>query len=74
MKNILVAFLMIMLFSCQNNLNNTPAADSVNAIEDHPLQDTSVAPFPDGYAPPNADVDTSVRVKDSIRRAGSSKH
>lgn len=60
-----------MFFSCQNNLKNTPAADTVNAIDDRPLQDTTVAPFPDGYAPPNADVDTSARVKDSIRRADS---
>jgi protein-tyrosine phosphatase len=69
MKNILFLFLLVMFFSCQTNPEDKSATDSMNAIEDRPLQDTSVAPFPDGYAPPNTDIDTSARVKDSIKKA-----
>ena len=38
----------------------------MNAIEDHPLQATQVAPFPDGYAPPNTEIDSSQKTKDSV--------
>jgi hypothetical protein len=69
MKNIVFVFLMIMFFSCQDSLKNTPPEDSTNAIEDHPLQDTSVAPYPDGYAPPDTKVDSSQKTKDSARAA-----
>lgn len=55
-----------MTFSCSNNSDKENNTDSMNAIEDHPLQDTQVAPFPDGYAPPNDSIDSSQRVKDSV--------
>ena len=66
MKNILVLILAITFFSCGSNTNNNAVTDSANAIEDHPLQDTQVAPFSDGYATPNAKVDTSQNKKDSL--------
>lgn len=73
MKNYLFIFYILAFFSCSMSSDKKPGPDSINAIEDRPLEDTTVAPFPDGYAPPNADIDTSARVKDSIRRADSSK-
>jgi hypothetical protein len=69
MKNFFLAILVITVFGCagnSNNDNNDAGADSANAIEQHPLQDTQVAPFPDGYATPNAKVDTSQHIKDSL--------
>lgn len=72
MKNYLFIFCMLVFFSCSTGTDKKPGPDSMNAIENRPLEDTTVAPFPDGYAPPNADIDTSARVKDSIRRANSS--
>jgi len=66
MKNFLSPFLIFIFLSCSGTSNNVSSTDSANAIEDHPLQDTQVAPFPDGYAPPNTEVDTSKRIKDSI--------
>ena len=67
MKNFCLLILVITFLSCGGNANNNNAAtDSANAIEDHPLQDTQVAPFPDGYATPNAKVDTSQNKKDSL--------
>lgn len=66
MKNVFLLMLTLTFFSCANNSNNTPAPDSANAIEDHPLLDTQVAPFPDGYAPPNTKIDTSQAKKDSL--------
>ena len=73
MKNYLFIFCMLVFFSCSAGTDKTPATDSMNAIEDRPLEDTTVAPFPDGYAPPNTEIDTSERVKDSIRKADSSR-
>ena len=67
MKNLLFVFVMLIFFSCSGNSNKTPTTDSMNAIEDHPLQDTSVAPYPDGYAPPNTNVDSSQKTKDSVK-------
>ncbi|MEP6683512.1 MAG: hypothetical protein ABJA35_09640 [Parafilimonas sp.] len=69
MKNIFFIFLTLIFVSCSSNTNKQTTGDSVNAIEQHPLQDTTVSPNPDGYAPPNTTVDTSQRVKDSINRA-----
>lgn len=65
MKKILV-IVTVIFFSCSGSTNNTEVKDSANAIEDHPLQDTQVAPFPDGYATPNAKIDTSENKKDSL--------
>jgi hypothetical protein len=59
---------MFLSFSCNNNADTSSTTDSMNRIEDHPLQDTIVAPFPDGYAPPNTEIDSSEKTKDSARR------
>jgi hypothetical protein len=68
MKNIFLSILAVIFFGCNNNSSdNKPVYDSANAIEDHPLEDTQVAPFPNGYAPPNTKIDTSESKKDSIR-------
>ena len=67
MRHLIFIFLMLSLLSCSNNTKeNSSTTDSINAIEDHPLQDTQVAPFPDGYAPPNAEIDSSQKTKDSV--------
>jgi hypothetical protein len=66
MKAFFLSILVVTILSCGNSTNNNASADSANAIEDHPLQDTQVAPFPDGYATPNAKVDTSQNKKDSL--------
>ena len=55
MKNILFIGLVSLFFSCSGNGNNTSTHDSNNAIEDHPLQDTSVDTMMNGYAPPHTD-------------------
>jgi len=70
MKNIFFIFLTLIFVSCASNTDKQTTADSANAIDQRPLQDTTVSPNPDGYAPPNAEVDTSQRVKDSINKAG----
>ncbi len=71
MKNIYLLILTITFLSCAGNTDKNVSTDSANAIEDHPLQDTQVAPFPNGYAAPNAKIDTSKRIKDSL---ASTKH
>ena len=48
-----------MFLSCSSNTGKTSGTDSMNAIEDHPLQDTTVDTLPNGYAPPNDSIDTS---------------
>lgn len=72
MKNLLVVF-MLMCTACGSHTIDEGTKDSINAIEDHPLLDTSVSRIPDGYAPPNADIDTSKRIKDSIKASDSAK-
>jgi len=69
MKNIFPVAFAVILAGCNNNVNNKVAPDSMNAIEDHPLQDTNVGSHPDGYAPPNTNMDTSKERKDSIQAA-----
>ncbi|MEP6467045.1 MAG: hypothetical protein ABJB05_12120 [Parafilimonas sp.] len=69
MKHIIFIFLALGFCSCSSNTNKKTDTDSANAIEQHPLMDTMVSPNPNGYAPPNATVDTSQRVKDSINGA-----
>lgn len=69
MKNYFIAIVLLAALACSNNSSNKSTPDSINAIEDHPLQDSQVSAFPDGYAPPNAEIDTSQRVKDSIKAA-----
>jgi len=71
MKNFIYLFSIVMAFGCGGSTSNSSTPDSINAIEQHPLQDTTVSPNPDGYAPPNTDIDTSQNIKDSI---DSSKH
>ena len=68
MKNFFLSILVVTFFGCGGNSNNNTSTgtDSANAIEDHPLQDTQVAPFPDGYATPDAKIDTSQNKKDSL--------
>ncbi len=66
MKNFFLSILVIIFFGCAGNSNNNTAPDSVNGIEDHPSEDTQVAPRPDGYATPNAKTDTSQNIKDSL--------
>ena len=73
MKNYLFIFCMLILFSCSSGSDKSPGLDSIDAVGDGTEEDTTVGAFPDGYAPPNAEIDTSARVKDSIRRADSSK-
>jgi len=58
---------MLLSFGCGSSSNKSSTTDSMNKIEDHPAEDTSVAPYPDGYAPPNAKIDSSEKTKDSIR-------
>lgn len=66
MKNIFFVFILMAMFSCSNNSGSSEGTDSMNRIDDRPIPDTQVAPFPDGYAPPNADMDTSQEKKDSL--------
>jgi len=67
MKYFIFIFLMLLSFGCSTNSNKSSTTDTMNGIEDHPAQDTSVTPRPDGYAPPNAKIDSSEKTKDSIR-------
>jgi len=66
MKNFFLSILAVTFLGCGSNTNNNTTTDSANAIEDHPAQDTQVTPRPDGYATPNATVDTSQNKKDSL--------
>ena len=66
MKNFFLLILVVTFLGCGSNTNNNTTTDSANAIEDHPSEDTQVAPLPDGYATPNATVDTSKNKKDSL--------
>ncbi len=65
MKNILLIGLISLFFGCSGNTGNTSTRDSNNAIEDHPLQDTTVDTIPNGYAPPH--TDSNSLNKDSAR-------
>lgn len=64
MKNIFFSCLILFVYSCSGNSGNTSTHDSANAIEDHPLQDTSVDTMMNGYAPPN---DSNAMKKDSTQ-------
>ena len=66
MKNVFILLFTIIFFSCGGSSQKAPVTDSANAIGGPPAEDTQVAPFPDGYAPPNADIDTSKKIKDSL--------
>jgi len=67
MKSFFLAILTVTFLGCGTNTNNNnTTTDSANAIEDHPAQDTQVTSRPDGYATPNAKVDTSQNKKDSL--------
>ncbi len=58
----------MMALSCSTGSNNVSETDSMNAIdESNGIMDTAVGPNPNGYAPPNADIDTSQYRKDSIK-------
>lgn len=58
----------MMALSCSTGSNNVSETDSMNAIdESNRIMDTAVGPNPNGYAPPNADIDTSQYRKDSIK-------
>lgn len=68
MKNILMMLTCMMALSCSTGSNNVSETDSMNAIdESNGIMDTAVGPNPNGYAPPNADIDTSQYRKDSIK-------
>lgn len=68
MKNILLILTCMMALSCSTGSNNVSETDSMNAIdESNGIMDTAVGPNPNGYAPPNADIDTSQYRKDSIK-------
>jgi hypothetical protein len=72
MKKILPVFVLILCISCGSRTENTSGADTMNGIEMRPANDTdSAITHPDGYAPPNATIDTSQKTKDSIN---ASKH
>jgi hypothetical protein len=66
MKNIFLSVIALAFFSCGGSNEKAPAPDSMNAIGGPQIQDTQMAPFPDGYATPNAPVDTSPKSKDSL--------
>jgi len=66
MKNIFLLVLAVIFFSCGGSNEKAPTTDSANAIGGPQIQDTQVAPRPDGYATPNAQVDTSQKSKDSL--------
>lgn len=66
MKNIFLSVIALIFFSCGGSNQKAPVTDSANAIGGPQTQDTQVAPFPDGYATPNAKVDTSEKSKDSL--------
>jgi hypothetical protein len=66
MKNIFLLVFAVIFFSCGGSNEKAPATDSANAIGGPQIQDTQVAPRPDGYATPNAQVDTSQKSKDSL--------
>ncbi len=65
MKNFLFIFLILTFFGCSSNNNKAPVTDSANAIEQHPLQDTTVDTLPNGYAAPNDSVDSGNHHRDS---------
>lgn len=68
MKNILMILTCMMALSCSTGSNNVSETDSMNGIdESNGIMDTTVGPNPNGYAPPNADIDTSQYRKDSIK-------
>lgn len=64
MKNVFLICLLSLFFSCSQNSNKATTNDSNNAIEDHPLEDTTVDTLVNGYAPPN---DSSAVKKDSTQ-------
>lgn len=67
--------LCMLALSCSTGSNNVSETDSMNAIdESNGIMDTAVGPNPDGYAPPNTDIDTSQYRKDSIKARDSAKH
>lgn len=66
MKNFFLSILAVTFLGCGSNTNNNATTDSANAIGGPQIQDTSVTPRPDGYATPNAKVDTSQNKKDSL--------
>jgi hypothetical protein len=66
MKNIFLSVIALLFFSCGGSNEKAPTTDSANAIGGPQIEDTQVAPRPDGYATPNAPVDTSQKSKDSL--------
>jgi hypothetical protein len=66
MKNIFLSVIALVFFGCGGSNEKAPTTDSANAIGGPQIQDTEMAPFPDGYATPNAPVDTSQQSKDSL--------
>ncbi len=66
MKNIFLSIFTLIFFSCGGSNQKAPVTDSANAIGSSQIEDTQVTPIPDGYAPPNAEVDTSKKMKDSL--------
>ncbi len=73
MKSFFLSILAVTFLSCGNNTSNNSntTTDSANAIGGPSIEDTQVTPRPDGYATPNAKVDTSQNKKDSL---DSTKH
>ena len=66
MKNFFLSILAVTFLSCGTNTNSNTTTDSANAIGGPQIEDTQVAPRPDGYATPNAQIDTSQKSKDSL--------
>ena len=66
MKTIFLSMFAIIFFSCGGSNQKAPVTDSANAIGGPQVQDTQVTSIPNGYAPPNTDVDTSQKMKDSL--------
>ena len=68
MKKFLLIILVISVFGCATQTEKTSAGDSMNGISTNGIEDTTVSPRPDGYAPPNTEIDTSENRKDSIEK------
>ena len=66
MKNIYLSLLTLIFFSCGGSNQKASVTDSANAIGTSPAEDTQVSASPNGYTPPNTEIDTSKKTKDSL--------
>lgn len=67
MKNLLLIAMATCTFACTSKTEKTSAGgDSMHSATG--IEDTVVNPQINGYAPPNAKIDTSKELKDSIEQ------